>query len=224
MVEEMALTDMFGRIKRKHASRPGLAYDIDCTLADTRAHFFELMWRYFPVKGTDVQELQRKHYYVEHVPDWQSNPAALDQIREFRTSNEFQDDIPLLDNSPRYLWQIHLRIPTACYATGRPEVVLPGTERWLARHEFPQAPVLIRPHHEPLQRWVYWKAELLTRLFPEVLGIIEDDPRFPDAAHDVGYQGKIFLVGQERYEGRHQHTVACPSWKEVVQSVTYRNF
>ncbi len=63
------------------------------------------------------------------------------------------------------------------YLTGRPERTRRLTERWLARHDLPTGPLIMREDHDSRPaRWM--KREVLRRLSNtrDVVSVLDDDP------------------------------------------------
>lgn len=63
------------------------------------------------------------------------------------------------------------------YLTGRPERTRRLTERWLARHDLPTGPLVMREDHDSRPaRWM--KREVLRRLGAtrDVVSVLDDDP------------------------------------------------
>lgn len=86
------------------------------------------------------------------------------------------DSDPLLDEGASRL-RAALVDHDVLYLTGRPERTRRLTERWLARHGLPAAPLVMRPDddHRPA-RWM--KREVLRRLAADrdVVSVLDDDP------------------------------------------------
>ncbi|MBW0116178.1 phosphatase domain-containing protein [Pseudonocardia abyssalis] len=63
------------------------------------------------------------------------------------------------------------------YLTGRPERTRRLTERWLAKHDLPTGPLIMRDDHDSRPaRWM--KREVLRRLSAsrEIVSVLDDDP------------------------------------------------
>lgn len=74
------------------------------------------------------------------------------------------------------------------YLSGRPEGCRPDTEEWLARHQAPPGPVLLRPDRDRRPARLF-KVERLRRLAEEseVVVLVDDDPRVVAAAREAGF-------------------------------------
>lgn len=74
------------------------------------------------------------------------------------------------------------------YLTGRPERTRRLTERWLARHDLPTGPLVMRSDddHRPA-RWM--KREVLRRLSAtrDIVSVIDDDPAVVDVLEADGW-------------------------------------
>ncbi len=177
--------------------RTGLALDIDETLSDTGPHWWDHMMKFHVPQGMSYEQLLKEFKFIEDVPEW-STEAAKDHIAKTLESNEFNETIPLLHESNVMVNKLDELIPVVAYITARPDSVRRGTERWLEKHGFPKAPVILRPGkpgYHGLATKNTWKAELLKELYPNVMGIIDDNPGLLDALADIDYQGTVYLYG-----------------------------
>lgn len=194
---------------------PGIAVDIDETLSWTIGYWVEQMQTKFGnPEHLSVQELITKYRYTQNVPYWQT-PEALAWMEEQRASNELQTALPLIENADTTLQQIHEIIPVVAYITIRPESVKSGTQQWLNTHGFPQAPILCRPNDIPSAEGNTWKATVLQQLYPEVIGIIDDNPALvttllPD------YPGKIYLYDHTDHIQKSERVIPCATWNDVL--------
>jgi hypothetical protein len=103
------------------------------------------------------------------------------------------------------------------YITIRPERVKKGSENWLDKHNFPQAPVICRPNELVGENGHKWKAKILKELYPQILGIIDDNAKILEfLAPD--YQGKVFLY--EHHDNfNYPFVLACKNWLEVYLNI-----
>jgi phosphoglycolate phosphatase-like HAD superfamily hydrolase len=83
---------------------------------------------------------------------------------------------PLLEEGARRLRDA-LRDHDVLYLTGRPERTRGLTERWLARHDLPTGPLLMRADDD-VRPARYLKRSVLRRLSRtrEVVSVLDDDP------------------------------------------------
>lgn len=201
--------------KIKGELQPGLGVDIDETLSWTIGHWVERMLvKFGNPENFSIQEMVSKYRYTQNVPYWQT-PEALAWMDEQINSNEVQKELPLIEGADHYLRKIHEIVPIAAYITIRPEGIRSGTEEWLEKHGFPKAPVICRPKVE--EDGVRWKAMVLSTLFPQVKGIIDDNDRLLEFLGDE-YAGKIFLYNHQKERGK-ENIFACPDWLAVYKRV-----
>lgn len=202
----------------------GLALDIDETLADSNTHWFDHMFEFHPLEGIDKKEMIERYKFVEHVPGWDSQDA-LNRANELMHSDEFNETIPLIEDSNHIVNKIHESIPIVAYITARPQTVRAGTLKWLDRHGFPAAPVMMRPSETGVSkedgiRRNKWKAEALLFLYPHVVGIVDDNLGLASELIALGYPGILYLYGpQTGAVGEHKNVVHCPTWKSVLPAV-----
>lgn len=204
----------------------GLALDIDETLSDSNAHWFEHMFRHHPFDGMDRDAVIRNQRFVEDVPEW-GTPEARAFIGDTLHSNEFQEDIPLVEGADEGVRSLHTAIPIVAYITARPVQVRAGTETWLRKHGFPDASLIMRDekvnlesHSDQKNRW---KIGVLQTLWPEVVGIVDDNMGLAHELERAGYEGTVFLYGpqHEVFKG-HPRVAVCPTWPDVVRAVHER--
>lgn len=199
----------------------GLALDIDQTLADTRPHWMDHLMRFHTPENMTREQLE-EHKFLEHVPAWQTEEAK-EFIAKTMESNEFNETIPLLHESSVMVQKLNAIMPIVAYISARPDSVLHGTERWLKRHGFPLAPVILRPGqpgHHGLETKNTWKAAVLRELYPFVQGIVDDHVDLPEALAQVGYKGKVFVYGPQSKEIKPDAyqfpVIVSPSWDHVL--------
>jgi hypothetical protein len=202
----------------------GLALDIDETLADSNSHWFDHMFQFRPLEGIDKREVIERYKFIEHVPGW-GGPDALDRMSKLMHSDEFNATIPLIEDSNSIVNEIHSSIPVVAYITARPQTVRIGTLEWLEKHNFPKASLLMRPSEvgvskeDVLQRNM-WKAQSLLSLYPEVIGIVDDNLGLAYQLDALKYPGTLYLYGPqtEVFEGN-VNVIRCPTWKSVLSAV-----
>lgn len=197
--------------------KPGLAVDIDETLSGTIGYWVTTMQEKFGnPENLSVKEVIEKYRYTQNVPYWQS-AEALAWIDQKIHSNELQEELPLIEDADIYLKKIAKIIPIAAYITVRPEVVLSGTQNWLNKHHLPQAPIICRPPNIAHQDGNAWKADTLSKLYPQVLGIIDDNAKLLEYL-PADYQGVVFLY--DHHETNSQLKVTpCPHWPQVYSAI-----
>jgi len=195
----------------------GLAVDIDETLSWTVGHWVKQMQDKFGnPENLTVKEMVEKYRYTQNVPYWQS-AEALEWVAKNIHSNQTQEDLPLIEDANSYLNKINKVIPIVAYITVRPEKVLNGTKNWLEKHNFPSAPIVCKPNQITKSDGNKWKAKILEKLHPNVLGVIDDNAELLKFL-SKDYKGKVFL-----YDHSHNLdipcSIACKDWKEVYNEV-----
>lgn len=203
----------------------GIALDIDETLADSMTHWFTALYKFSSPEGMDLQEIMKKFRFAEHVPEWKTEEAFA-YMEELTHSEEFNETAPLIEDSNHTVNKVNKIIPVVAYITARPEAVEAGTKRWLMKHGFPDATLITRSGNielsdkEPLQR-NSWKAEVLNYLYPEVLGIIDDNHVLAYELQKLNYKGTLYLYGNETDEFKDfKNVIVCPTWEEVLKVFT----
>lgn len=97
------------------------------------------------------------------------------------------DRDPLLDEGADRL-RAALEERDVVYLTGRPERTRRLTERWLASHDLPTGPLIMREDHDhrPAR---YMKREVLRKLATtrEIVSVLDDDPSVVDLLADDGW-------------------------------------
>ncbi|MEK6958819.1 MAG: hypothetical protein AABW59_02120 [archaeon] len=196
---------------------PGLAVDIDETLSWTIGYWVQEMQKKFGnPENLTIHELIKKYRYTQNVPYWQSKEAR-DWMEHHRNSDEVQEVLPLIEGSPTFLNKINEIIPISAYLTIRPQIVVNGTQKWLKKHNFPNAPVISRPKEVLMADGNKWKAKVLQENFPKIKGIIDDNPNLVNLISS-DYKGLIFLYDHEPVESK-LNVIACKDWKEVYAQV-----
>lgn len=117
----------------------------------------------FDVDGVLADVTHRLHHLRARPQRWERFFTAADRD-------------PLLDEGADRL-RAALADHEVMYLTGRPERTRRLTERWLARHDLPTGPLIMRDDHDTRPaRWM--KREVLRRLAAsrEIVSIIDDDP------------------------------------------------
>lgn len=195
----------------------GLAVDIDETLSWTVGHLMERMQEKFGnPENLSVKEIIEKYRYTQNVPYWQS-VEALEWVKENIHSNELQEELPLIEEANTYLNKINQIIPISAYITVRPASILSGTQKWLDKHGFPKAEIICRPLDVAHTDGNKWKAEVLKELYPNVLGIIDDNVKLLEYL-GKDYRGIVFSYDHDFIEGDF-NAIPCKSWINVYDEV-----
>lgn len=194
----------------------GIALDLDETVAGTNRHWVTVLSELFGnPHGWSPDRIIAQYRRIQDVPWWQT-PEALAWMEEAQHSDELQRLLPIIENARHVVERLHETVPIAAYITARPECVREGTEWWLAEHEFPQAPLIMRPTE--LRGGNAWKARLLTMLYPAIRGIIDDNPRLIEYLPE-SYQGTVFLYGHAEFRHPALRVVAVPTWADVHPAI-----
>jgi len=203
---------------KKELKNNGLALDIDETLSFTLSHWFSELRRLFgnPEKMT-VKQIIKKYRYFQNVPYWQTDKAKA-WADEARYSNDLQVELPLIENSNRLVQKVNKVKPIVVYLTTRPEIVTEGTARWLKKHGFPSSPIIARPTKIPHEKGNGWKAKTLNYLYPEVEGIIDDQPALVEKLPG-SYKGTVYLYDSKDSPRSDLKVIPCKSWSDVLKEV-----
>ena len=197
--------------------KTGLGVDIDETLSWTVGHWVKEMQKLFGnPEDLSVKQIVDKYSYTQRVPYWQSK-EALNWMEEKRNSNEFQKELPLIENSNHFLNKINKIIPIAAYITIRPESVSVGTKHWLQKNNFPLAPIISRPDSIPTKYGNKWKAKVLENLYPRIIGFIDDSSEVIESLSRE-YKGVAFHYNKIPLKTQLK-VVNCKDWKTIYQEV-----
>jgi len=198
-------------------TKQGLAVDLDDTLSDTMNHWVKQMQQKFGnPENLSVKELAKKYKYVQNVPYWQTD-SAIEWANEQIHSSNLHAELPLIEGAKDYLIQINKIIPISIYLTARPECTRAGTQTWLNKHGFPKTQLICRPTEINHEDGSQWKAETLAKLYPQVLGIIDDNATLLNFL-PKDYKGTIFLYDNDSHNST-LNVVPCPTWKDVLDAV-----
>lgn len=197
----------------------GLALDIDETLSNTAEtwlkDFFEKHGN--PENLTPLQFI-KKYLYIENAPYFQT-PVVKKMLDDFCQSPLAYENLGLMENCKEVVNQINQIIPIAAYITMRPAAVLESTQKWLKKNNFPNAPIITRPNNLPREQSTSWKATVLEELYPNIIGIVDDNHSFIEKLSH-GYKGKIFLYNNTRQIDRTDlNIISCPTWDCVLAKI-----
>lgn len=221
----MDLTDKVTKLKDdlKTQGRKGLALDIDETLSDTNTHWVEHMFQFHVPENMTKEDVIGKYKFVEKVPEWQTQ-EAYELIQKMLHSNEFNENIPLIHGADRTVKEINKLIPIVAYITARPETVVDGTKKWLKKHGFPEAELVTRTGDINMDSFNKkkneWKAGVLKILYPEIIGIVDDNSLLANELEKVNYEGTLYLYGSQSVAFEHKKgVVVCPVWPDVLDAI-----
>ena len=195
--------------------------DIDETLAATNVAWFERLVELFGnPDGLPIPELVAKYHLGQNNPHWQSDDAKAWMQRQ-RDAPEAQDGLPLIPGAVEGVVELSKHTPVVGYLTVRPDSVNENTIAWLKGNGFPELPVVAKPAGVPFEEGNKWKAESLHALWPEVIGIVDDNPKVPTFAGS-DYRGTIFLFGWAEVKPEYAWSVPCSTWTAVVEEAAKR--
>ncbi len=204
--------------KLKQKGIQGIALDIDETIAATFRNWVEHLLEDHNEEKLTVEEMVKKYRYFRDVPYWQKGPA-LYKVIEMIGHDKFQEDIPLLEDASLIVNQIHKIIPVVAYITARPRKVQGGTVNWLNKYKFPRGELFFRPDDRTDGH--RWKGQVLDILYPQVVGIIDDDPKLvKNMVKD--YQGTVFVFNLPEFNtsGYPFKIIPCGKWDHVLETIT----
>lgn len=203
--------------KLKKIGIRGLALDIDDTLAGTLLVVVQkLNEKIKNPEGLTVEEIIKKYRHTNNIPYWQSKEAS-EIIQSVTFVDGAQKDLPLIENSKEIVQKINKIIPIVAYVTVRPPGVINGTKHWLKKHNFPNAPVIFKPRGVGKRNGNQWKAKVLEYLYPEIIGIVDDNDGL-QKFFSKKYEGTVFLYGGK--ENRKDiNVVERKDWEDVIKKI-----
>ncbi len=196
----------------------GIALDIDETLSFTLNNWFpRLQEKFGNPEGLNTIELIRKYRYVQNVPYWRS-PEVFEWVVENVYNDALQEELEVIGEADKYLPRIHKIKPVVAYISNRPVEVAKGTQAWLKKHGFPNAPLLLRPNYIHYSLANNWKATVLDFLYPEIEGYVDDN--YNVLTHlPEDYPGHIFLYDMKEYDSKIKNVHPCPTWESVYLAI-----
>lgn len=201
--------------KRQKVS--GIAIDIDETISFTVEYWVkELSKKFGNPQNLSAREIFRRYRLIQNFPQWQTKEAQ-DWMHNARNSNEIQRNLPLIKNANHAVNKLTKIIPIACYLTVRPKSVIEGTGHWLDKHNFPKAEIIARPKNLPYEQGTKWKAELLAKMYPQIIGIVDDNLGLVSYL-PKSYKGIIFLYDVALLSFKSKNIIACPTWRDVLKA------
>lgn len=201
----------------------GLALDIDETLADSNTYWYENMLKFHALEGEDVKSLIERYKFVEEVPGWNTK-EAFEHMHTLMHSEEFNETVPLIEDANHVVNKIDKKIPILVYITARPATVAEATKRWLKKHNFPEGHLITRSSEvgaseTDLVDRNKWKARILSDLYPNIIGIIDDNKVLAEELQKLNYQGTLYLYGQNSGDYKnYKHVISCPTWDSVLDN------
>eukprot|EP00959_Pyramimonas_sp_CCMP1952_P121373 2538168-Pyramimonas_sp.AAC.1 len=168
-------------------------------------------------EGSSIESLVKKYHLAQNVPFWQSEEAFA-WMHSQRGSPQAQDGLPVVPGALEGVRSLVALTPVVGYCTVRPASVAANTINWLREIGFPDLPVVSKPVDVPFEEGNAWKGRSLHELWPEVIGIVDDNPKLPTLA-GVDYPGWVFLYSHSECKPGYTHAIACPTWPEVITAV-----
>lgn len=196
----------------------GLALDIDETLSWTAGYWVDKLSKKFGnPDNLTARELLEKYILIQRYPHFKSVKAQA-WMKRARSSNKLQERLPIIENANHIVNQINKIVPIVCYLTVRPDSAVEGTTNWLNKHNFPKAPVITRPRNIRYSKGSFWKAEVLSYLYPQIVGIVDDNPYLIENLPQ-GYKGTVFLYDYHKNHTKRNNLIYCKDWNEVLKKV-----
>ncbi len=199
-------------------NQQGIALDIDDTLSNTTRYFIKrLQEKFGNPENLAVDEMIEKYQIMPNISYWQT-----EEIRKWmdeQGTNETQEKYDVLENALDVVREINKIRPVRMYITSRPSLVVEGTKRWLDNMGFPPAELVTRPMSKIKINGNAWKAEILKARFPEISGLVDDNPEVIEAlGHD--YPGTLYLYGHIGEKSTFPAFVkVCPTWSDVLKAI-----
>lgn len=221
-MEKTTVTELKKMLSSASSSKSeiALALDIDETLSATNVKWFERCAILFGnPDGLTTMELITKYHLAQNNPSWQTEEAK-EWMSKQRTAPEAQDDLPLVPGAFEGVKILHgcNNVRFVAYLTVRPENVAERTIHWLQQQGFPNLPVVLKPLDVPFEDGNKWKADALRALYPDVSGIVDDNPKVPKYVGS-SYMGKVYLFGRDATEPEYKWAIPCLTWANVVEKV-----
>ena len=197
-----------------------IALDIDETLSRTIWYLVsEMQKKFWNPENLSAEKLIAKYRYTQHVPYWQSDEAKQ-RIHDEIHSSALQEELPMIEWAKQFVNKINKIIPITAYITVRPTVVFEWTKKRLQKNWFPQAPIIMKPESIKKEQGNEWKAKVLEKLYPKILGIIDDNDWLVDyIGHE--YKWSIFLYSHNsiKQEHKNKNVIACKSRHDVYNEI-----
>lgn len=198
---------------------PGLALDIDETLSITGIQMIEALQKKFGnPENSSAKELMQKYRHTSNIPYWNTPEHHIWKLELIETE-ELYENLDIIENANHIVEKIDTIIPIACYLTARPEGTTEVSKRWLKRHNFPERPVISKPNSVAYEDGNKWKAQILHREYPKLLGIVDDNPGIIKALPE-NYKGTVFLYSHLQYDNKTPlNVIPCETWDHVYEKI-----
>ncbi|MBS1267170.1 MAG: hypothetical protein MAG795_01142 [Candidatus Woesearchaeota archaeon] len=197
-------------------NKSGIAIDLDETLSWTIYYWMLEAQKIFGnPENLTPEAMARKYRYTGNVPYWEGQEFNKWRMGKI-LCNETQRNLPPIKGSIKGLNNLNKIIPIATYLSCRPQAVIKGTKDWLKANNYPDAPITLRPSSVKKQDEQKWKAKKLESLYPDIVGIVDDNPNFIKAVSS-DFKGVIFLYDRQKSLNTNLNIISCKDWDTVVR-------
>ncbi|MEI8068013.1 MAG: hypothetical protein WCG91_03670 [Candidatus Shapirobacteria bacterium] len=204
--------------KLEKAGIKGLALDIDETLSFTIGLMVQrLIDEVGNPENLTALEIAKKYKHTDNIPYWQ-NDLAKKIIYDINCSDETMRDLPLIENAKEVVNKINKIIPIVAYITVRSEYIRNGTQFWLDKHGFPKAELINRPFGVERKDGNKWKAGVLEDLYPQIIGIVDDNPGLVDFL-SKDYKGTVYMYDNKETKRNDIKVIPCGTWDDVEKEI-----
>lgn len=201
-------------------NKKGLALDIDETLSFTISFLVQnLIEGVSNPENLTALEISRKYKHSDNIPYWHDELSKKIKA-DLVNSSEFYEDLPLIENANRVVNEINKILPIVAYITVRPKSAMKATQIWLDKHGFPKADLITKPNDVERIDGNKWKAGVLEYLYPQILGIVDDNPRLTDFLSKK-YKGTIYLYDSTEIKRKDIKVIPCENWEDVAEKIIF---
>ena len=132
---------------------PTIALDIDDTLSLTKEYLITFLANNYNIStNLDPQSFLKRYKNPEDHPNWQSHNIQS-TIAHTYNDPAFLNKIPPRLIAQKYLTKFGTSIKISCYISSRLDCHTSLTKKWLMRHRFPNASVILRQPHIKKHDW-----------------------------------------------------------------------
>jgi predicted secreted acid phosphatase len=211
-MKEVSVKKLKEKLENKLIS--GLAVDIDETISDTSTYWFEEAIKKFgKPNNKTTKEIIDEYVLIQNIPFW--NKLEIESwLLDARKNLDFHSKPLPIIGALDTLKEIDKKIKIVAYITARPEFLRETTINWLEKHGFPKADLIHMPNKNEHSESNLWKANVLEYLYPQVSGIIDDNPLLVKEISET-YQGDIYLIRNKKLKRYNSNIYPCENWNEV---------
>jgi len=216
------------KIKRRLSDlgiKRGLAVDLDDTCFDTTRAYHEGLSANFPAPADVTIEVLRMTYSLHgSLAYWNDIPEAVTRAHALMENTTFNREIHPLAGASAAVRRLQERGIITCYKTARREQMRGVTLEALAKHGFPDLPLMMLEEDYPGWGHIEAKAMSLHASYPQILGIIDDSARLAKAVEQKGYPGEFFLfgLGAAHYQPQNGRVHLARDWQDTEAKVMER--